>query len=62
MLNVMNGTEQVKKEQWSFSSSFKIRHIILRQNGIPHNASYLMNLKPQEVIQDENKSSHLKFM
>lgn len=57
MLNVMNEMEQVKKEPWSFSSSFKTRYIILSQNGIPHSASYLMSLKPQEVIQDENKFS-----
>jgi len=44
MLNVMNEMEQVKKERWSFSSSFKIRYIILSQNGIPHSASYLMSL------------------
>ena len=62
MLNVMNEMEQSKKERWSFSSSFKIRYIILRQNGFPHSAGYLINLKPQEVMQDENKSSHFKFM
>ena len=62
MPNVMNEMEQVKRERWSFSSSFKIRYIILSQNGISHSASYLMSLKPKEVIQDENISSHFKFM
>lgn len=53
----MEEVERLKRNRRACPQPLKIRQIILRQNGTPCRASYLVNLLPQEVVQDENRNT-----